>query len=211
LTAVSTPRVLAAALLATALGGCAIEHTLVFDSSPTPSAPPSSSQAAAPVTAAPTTPVSSSALPPPPGAVDASQSAPPAASSPPPAELSLAPAAGLAGAEGLASGPSLAAAPSEPPRIAPGAQAAGLGGQWTLSSAGQSCALTLQEPPASRTGWVQAGPSCGTFAEASSWTLSGSQLLLYDRNTRPLVHLTAAGPGRFEGTTAQGATISLAR
>jgi hypothetical protein len=214
LTTVWTPRSLAAALVATALGGCAIEHTLVLDS-PSHASPPAapSAAASAPAPAAPTTAVTSSALPPPPGAVDASQEAP--ASSPPPpstAQLSLSaepPAAGLPGAvDAQAGGASL---PAEPPRLAPGAQPAGLGGQWTLSSAGQSCTLTLQEPPSSRTGWVQAGPSCGNFAVAASWTLSGSQLYLYDGSTRTLGRLTAAGPNRFEGTSAQGATISLVR
>jgi hypothetical protein len=207
LTAVSTLRFLAAGLLAVALGGCAIERQLVFDS-PAPAKPP----AAAPptVAAAPTTAVSASALPPPPGAAEASPPALPPTS--PAAELALSPVS--AGPAPDSTAPSLASAsatPAEPPRIAPGAQAAGLGGRWTLSSAGQSCQLTLQEPPSSRTGWVQAGPSCGNFAAAASWTLSGSQLLIYDRNTRPLGRLTAAGPDRFEGTSTQGATISLAR
>ena len=136
---------------------------------------------------------------------------------PPTAELSLSPAPAPAGPPapgGEGAGPSLAAAssvPAELPRIAPGAQPAGLGGQWTLSAGGQTCPLTLQEPPSSRTGWVQAGPGCGGFAEAASWTLSGGQLYLYDRNTRPLGRLTAAGPNRFEGTTAQGTTLSLGR
>ncbi|CUU41291.1 Protease inhibitor Inh [Blastochloris viridis] len=186
---------LAAVLLATAVGGCAIEHQLVLDSSTA-----ESTATAAPVSAAPTTPVSSSALPPPPGATE---------SAAPPASPPLTPPLDQPQAMAPAAAP--AAPADEPPRVAPGAQAGGLGGPWTLSANGQSCSLTLQEPPSSRAGWVQGATACGGFAEAASWTLSGSQLLIYDRNTRPLAHLTAAGPSRFEGTTTQGAAISLVR
>ena len=200
-------------LFSALLGGCAIERQLTLDPAPSSSEHPrdmSSSDDLAPsVASAPTTPVSSSELPPPPGASDAMS---PNATT----ELSLSPAAnGRMPADHLgatSSAPqSTPSVGTPPPRIASGAQAAGLGGHWTLSVNGQACPLTLQEPPSSRTGWVQANASCGSFAEAASWTLSGNQLLLYDRNTRPLGKLTAAGPNRFEGNTAQGATISLVR
>ncbi|NJL07047.1 MAG: AprI/Inh family metalloprotease inhibitor [Methylacidiphilales bacterium] len=199
--AVPTQHLLVAALSATVLGGCAIERTLVLDSAP----------AEPPVSAAPTTPVTGSALPPPAGASAAETAlAPPPAA---PTEVRSGVSGGFPSILDDSPAPDSTSVPSEqpPPRIAPGAQAAGLGGTWTLAVNDQSCRLTLQEPPASRTGWAQAEPGCTGFANAASWTLSGNQLFVYDRNTRPLGRLTTSGPNRFDGTATQGATISLTR
>ncbi|BBF93313.1 AprI/Inh family metalloprotease inhibitor [Blastochloris tepida] len=209
MTATPIPLALASLLLAAALAGCAIERPLVMDSAP----------AEPPVSAAPTTPVTGSALPPPPGASTTAAALPPPGASASPA-MHSAVSTGSAGAAstGISPGfPSIideSPAPgpaSEPPRIAPGAQAAGLGGTWTLALDGQSCQIVLREPPASRTGWAQAEPRCGSLAGATSWTLTGSSLFLYDSDTKPLARLTSNGPNRFDGTATQGATISLTR
>ncbi|KAA5599592.1 AprI/Inh family metalloprotease inhibitor [Blastochloris sulfoviridis] len=207
MTAAPIPLPLAALLLAATLAGCAIERPLVMESAPADS----------PVSAAPTAPVTGSALPPPPGA-----SASEAVLAPPPAAPpGLSSRVSSGGSTGISGGfPSIIdespaplppSAASEPPRIAPGAQAAGLGGTWTLAGDGQNCQIVLREPPASRAGWAQAEPQCGSLAGATSWTLTGSSLFLYDRDTRPLARLTSSGPNRFDGTATQGATISLTR
>ena len=184
-----------------------------------------SAPAEPPVSAAPTAPVTGSALPPPPGA-SASEAAlaPPPAAPPglsPGSQVACRPAAqgrprpefpgGFPSIIDESPAPLPPSAASEPPHIAPGAQAAGLGGTWTLAADGQSCQIVLREPPASRTGWAQAEPRCGNLAGATSWTLTGSSLFLYDRDTKPLARLTSSGPNRFDGTATQGAAISLTR
>ena len=211
-------RTAAATLIAAALAGCAIEQQLIFDR-PAPAAE-----------AAPTSPVVTRDLPPP-GAVanvpaaPAEAGLPPIAGSPgmivaedalPPGPPGTLPAGSalppiLDSNAVAANVPPTGVEAAPPPRIAPGAQPAGIGGHWTLLAGGQSCAMNLQEPPSSRTGWSQPGPDCGPFTETASWTLTGSHLFLYDRNTRPLARLAAVGANRFEGTDVAGAPISLSR
>lgn len=165
--------------------------------------PTLTSPALAPGIAAPTAPVTSEVLPAPDPSIiipqSTSQQAAPV-QAPPPAATS----------GPTASTPPDAATP--PARIASGAQAAGLNGRWTLTSNGRTCPLTIQEPPASRAGWVTGASECGDgFQATASWTLAGASLFLYDGNTRALARLAPAGPNRFEGKSAQGAPVTLER
>ena len=105
------------------------------------------------------------------------------------------------------------AAPLDPP--AGGSQRAtvDMGGRWFLAASGVGmCAMTFNATPGALEGAIAPEGGCpGSFFTSRQWALSQGSLVIRDHNGAPLVQLASVGPDRFEGRTAAGEVISLAR
>jgi hypothetical protein len=105
------------------------------------------------------------------------------------------------------------AEPLDPPKGA--AQTAGvdMGGRWFLAASGSGmCAMTFNAAPGAVEGGIAPEGGCpGNFFTSRQWALSQGALVIRDHNGAPLVQLASVGPDRFEGRTAAGEVISLAR
>jgi Protease inhibitor Inh len=127
---------------------------------------------------------------------------------------------GLGGMGGPSSGPPPSTAPTGKVTVAP-LDAPGSGqpngvdmaGRWFLAASGSGmCAMTFNAAPGAVEGGIAPEGGCpGNFFTSRQWALNQGALVIRDHNGAPLVQLASVGPGRFEGRTAAGEVISLAR
>jgi hypothetical protein len=105
------------------------------------------------------------------------------------------------------------AEPLDPPKGAPQTGAVDMGGRWFLAASGSgTCAMTFNAAPGAVEGGIAPEGGCpGNFFTSRQWVLSQGALVIRDHNGAPLVQLASVGPDRFEGRTAAGEVISLAR
>jgi len=103
------------------------------------------------------------------------------------------------------------AAPLDPP--GGGSTTVDMGGRWFLAASGVGmCAMTFNATPGALEGAIAPEGGCpGNFFTSRQWALSQGALVIRDHNGAPLVQLASVGPNRFEGRTAAGEVISLAR
>ena len=103
------------------------------------------------------------------------------------------------------------AAPLDPPEGA--GATVDMGGRWFLAASGVGmCAMTFNATPGALEGAIAPEGGCpGNFFTSRQWALSQGALVIRDHNGAPLVQLASVGPNRFEGRTAAGEVISLAR
>ena len=103
------------------------------------------------------------------------------------------------------------AAPLDPP--GGGSTTVDMGGRWFLAASGVGmCAMTFNATPGALEGAIAPEGGCpGNFFTSRQWALSQGALVIRDHNGAPLVQLASVGPNRFEGRTAAGEAISLAR
>ena len=103
------------------------------------------------------------------------------------------------------------AAPLDPPEGA--STTVDMGGRWFLAASGVGmCAMTFNATPGALEGAIAPEGGCpGNFFTSRQWALSQGALVIRDHNGAPLVQLASVGPNRFEGRTAAGEVISLAR
>ena len=124
----------------------------------------------------------------------------------------LALAACSSGPTGPAGGEPQAAAPGGPSgaQIAPPVDMAG---RWTLaSSAGGACGINFRPTTGVGEGAIAPEGGCpGNFFTSRKWTYESTGLVIRDHTGKPLAQLAAAGAGRFEGRTSEGAGITLSR
>jgi hypothetical protein len=127
----------------------------------------------------------------------------------------------MTGTSGPSSPAAAAAAPTGKVTVAPleapagAGQAAGVDmtGRWFLATSGSGmCAMTFNAAPGALEGGIAPEGGCpGNFFTSRQWALSQGALVIRDHNGAPLVQLASVGPGRFEGRTATGEVVSLAR
>jgi hypothetical protein len=105
------------------------------------------------------------------------------------------------------------AEPLDPPQGAGQTAAVDMGGRWFLAASGSGmCAMTFNAAPGAVEGAIAPEGGCpGNFFTSRQWALSQGALVIRDHNGAPLVQLASVGPDRFEGRTASGEVISLAR
>jgi hypothetical protein len=105
------------------------------------------------------------------------------------------------------------AEPLDPPKGAAQTSAVDMGGRWFLAASGSGmCAMTFNAAPGAVEGAIAPEGGCpGNFFTSRQWALSQGALVIRDHNGAPLVQLASVGPDRFEGRTASGEVISLAR
>jgi hypothetical protein len=105
------------------------------------------------------------------------------------------------------------AAPLEAPGGAGQTATVDMGGRWFLAASGSGvCAMTFSVTPGAVEGGIAPEGGCpGNFFTSRQWALSQGALVIRDHNGAPLVQLASVGAGRFEGRTAAGEVISLAR
>jgi hypothetical protein len=105
------------------------------------------------------------------------------------------------------------AEPLDPPKGAAQTGAIDMGGRWFLAASGSGmCAMTFNATPGAVEGAIAPEGGCpGNFFTSRQWALSQGALVIRDHNGAPLVQLASVGPDRFEGRTASGEMISLAR
>ena len=105
------------------------------------------------------------------------------------------------------------AAPLEPPAGAGQTAMVDMSGRWFLAASGVGmCAMTFNATPGAAEGGIAPEGGCpGNFFTSRQWALSQGALVIRDHNGAPLVQLASVGPNRFEGRTAAGEMISLAR
>lgn len=136
-----------------------------------------------PLPAAPTQPVTAAALPPP---------------TPPPPVVEPEPE------------PTPAALP--PPEQQLAVQRSDLLGGWAIEAGGDRCQLFMV-----LTGWTGGyrastrGCSSADLKGISAWDLTGKTIVLKDTAAAPLATLYATAPGRFEGSLASGAAVTVFR
>ena len=104
------------------------------------------------------------------------------------------------------------AAPLDPPGAGQTAMV-DMSGRWFLAASGVGmCAMTFNATPGAAEGGIAPEGGCpGNFFTSRQWALSQGALVIRDHNGAPLVQLASVGPNRFEGRTAAGEMISLAR
>jgi hypothetical protein len=105
------------------------------------------------------------------------------------------------------------AAPLDPPGGGSPSATVDMGGRWFLAASGVGmCAMTFNATPGALEGAIAPEGGCpGNFFTSRQWALSQGALVIRDHNGAPLVQLASVGPNRFEGRTAAGDVISLAR
>jgi hypothetical protein len=105
------------------------------------------------------------------------------------------------------------AAPLAPPGGGSQSATLDMGGRWFLAASGSGmCAMTFNATPGALEGAIAPEGGCpGNFFTSRQWALSQGALVIRDHNGAPLVQLASVGPDRFEGRTAAGEVISLAR
>lgn len=84
-------------------------------------------------------------------------------------------------------------------------------GRWTIVSGADQCQLNLTQTAKTGTGRYRASaPACGLkgLDVVASWTLTGSQVQLFDENGDIVAALILSG-NRFVGTLAGGTGISM--
>lgn len=84
-------------------------------------------------------------------------------------------------------------------------------GAWRVSTEGADCQMFMALTRWS-TGFRAASRGCpGDAANVSSWDISGNRVVLSDSGGNQVATLFSSGSGRFDGQTASGRAISLAR
>ena len=87
----------------------------------------------------------------------------------------------------------------------------GMVGAWRVSTQGADCQMFMALTRWS-TGFRAASRGCpGDAANVSSWNISGNRVVLSDSGGNQVAALFSSGSGRFDGQTASGRAISLAR
>lgn len=84
-------------------------------------------------------------------------------------------------------------------------------GRWTVVSGADQCQLNLTQTAKTGTGRYRASaPACGLkgLSVVASWTLTGSQVQLFDENGDLVAALILSG-NRFVGTLAGGTGVSM--
>jgi hypothetical protein len=118
-----------------------------------------------------------------------------------------------AAATAIAPAGKVTAEPLDPPKGAAQTAAVDMGGRWFLAASGSGmCAMTFNATPGAVEGGIAPEGGCpGNFFTSRQWVLSQGALVIRDHNGAPLVQLASVGPDRFEGRTAAGEVVSLAR
>jgi hypothetical protein len=86
-------------------------------------------------------------------------------------------------------------------------------GRWTLNSPGRGqCNMNFGAGAAGNEGTIAPEGGCpDRFFTSRKWTLEQGNLVIRDHNDRPLAQLAAAASDRFEGQSATGPAVTLAR
>ncbi len=113
-----------------------------------------------------------------------------------------------AGPPDLANAP--ASVPPPPPQASP--PPVDVAGKWRLSVAGSSaCNVTLGGSTGASDGSVAPAGGCpGNFFTSRKWSYENNKLVIRNHKGEVLVELSFAG-GHFEGQTAGGGAVTLAR
>jgi hypothetical protein len=111
---------------------------------------------------------------------------------------------------GSDSGSAVAAAPAAPARMPPPVD---LGGRWVFASPNAGfCNMTFGNAPGASEGTIAPEGGCpGNFFTSRKWTFETGGLVLRDHTGQPLARLATTSPGRFEGESTSGQTVSLTR
>ena len=85
-------------------------------------------------------------------------------------------------------------------------------GRWILSAPNApSCGLEFGGASGARSGKVAPDGGCpGSFYMSRRWAMEGAALMITDSENRPLAQFKSTGT-RFEGQSAAGASVTLAR
>ena len=112
---------------------------------------------------------------------------------------------GCAGGQGLTTGGGAAAANAQAPET-------GMAGRWMLTAPNAPmCGMNFTGGAAAKTGKVSPEGGCpGNFYLSRTWALDQDTLVINDDANNALVRLSNSG-GRFEGTSAAGLPVTLAR
>lgn len=90
-----------------------------------------------------------------------------------------------------------------------------MSGRWTLSSTAASggCAMTFTGGAGTAgEGAIRPEGGCpGNFFTSRKWTFEDGAIIMRDHKGERLGQLTLAGPGRFQGQSAAGQSITLTR
>jgi len=108
--------------------------------------------------------------------------------------------------------PEQTAAPAPPPAPPPPAPPpVDLTGRWKFSAGSGGCLMTLTATPGATAGSIAPAGGCpNNFFTSRKWTFEHDMLIVRDHKGEPLVELSFAN-GRFDGKTANGGTVWLAR
>jgi hypothetical protein len=95
---------------------------------------------------------------------------------------------------------------------APAAPPAEMAGRWILAAPdAPSCGMNFKGVPGANRGTVTPEGGCpGKFFTSEHWTLEQGTLVINDRASQPLAHLTFTN-GRFEGQDIAGTAVTLAQ
>lgn len=103
-----------------------------------------------------------------------------------------------------------------PPEPAPPGPGVNMAGRWLLSvpgapGCGMKFAAATDAKEGSKEGTVAPEGGCpGNFFTSRHWSIENGTLTIADHEYRPLAQLKLAN-GRFDGTSAAGASVTLAR
>lgn len=96
---------------------------------------------------------------------------------------------------------------------APTSPSVEMAGRWRLvAAAGGACGMTFAAPTAAAEGTIAPEGGCpGNFFTSRRWLFEQGSLVIRDHNGQTLTQLKQDPTGRFEGQTAKGELIWLAR
>lgn len=88
-----------------------------------------------------------------------------------------------------------------------------MAGRWQLASGGSNpCVMNFGGTADTPEGTIAPEGGCpGNFYTSRKWTFESGSLVIRDHNGVPLGRLALASPGRFDGKTATGQPLTLAR
>jgi len=103
-----------------------------------------------------------------------------------------------------------ALAPTVMPRGGPPIE---MTGRWVLASTGSSsCGMVFNSTAGAREGTVAPEGGCpGKLFTSRKWGFEQNSLVIRNHNGEPLAQLVSAEPGRLEGRSTAGESISLTR
>lgn len=115
----------------------------------------------------------------------------------------------LAGCAGGATGTTQ---PSAAPQVTP--PPVPMAGRWILSepASGARCGMAFAGDPAQPNGTIAPEGGCpGDFYTSRQWTFEQDQLVMRNHRGEVLAQLRPGAGGRFDGTAASGAAVTLSR
>jgi hypothetical protein len=118
---------------------------------------------------------------------------------------------GCSGDRVTASSPSSSS--GERAAAAPASPSVDMAGRWRLvAAAGGACGMTFTAPAGAAEGTIAPEGGCpGNFFTSRRWLFEQGSLVIRDHNGQTLTQLKQDPTGRFEGQTAKGELIWLAR